>query len=246
MAQDWWIPFYDDGGPYAGTDGRTPEEIQEIVAFLRQALALQPGDRVFDQCCGEGALSLPLARDHFQVLGVDGSASAIQRANAAGTGARYEVGDAFAYVATPACDAGFCWGTAFGNAGEDGRNLEMLRRARESLKPKARFVLDYPNFAGVLAHFQPTMSRTVGDVVVVRESRLDLEQGVLRQQWTTSLPDGTRRQAETAVRMYLPDQLGRMLRQAGFRPLAFHGGPKGEPLTRHTLRCQVVAEREDP
>lgn len=245
MRQDWWIPFYDEGGPYAGTDGRSPEEIRQVGDFLREALQLAPGRRVFDQCCGTGALSLPFAREGIPVVGVDRSASAIRCAQeqSEGAPARYCEGDAFTFVAEPACQAAFCWGTAFGNAADDERNLQMLRRARESLEPGGRYALDYPNFAAVLAAFQPTMSRRLGELLVVRESELDLPAGLLRQRWTTFLPGGESRSGETAVRVYLPDQLAGLLRAAGFVPLQFHGGVRGEPLDLRHLRCVIVAER---
>jgi SAM-dependent methyltransferase len=218
--------------------------VDQIAGFLEQVLHLQPGHRVFDQCCGTGAISLALARRGYGVTGWDQSLDYVAAARAeAAPHASYQQGDAFVYAAHPLCQGGFCWGTSFGNS-EDERNRDMLRRAWESLSAGGRFALDYPNFPGLFRDFQASMVKRQGDELVLRESRFDLAQGCLIQQWTTFLPDGQRVERSSRVRTYLPDQLGAMLQSVGFGKIEFFGGLGLQALDLGSPRCLVVATKE--
>ena len=71
----------------------------------------------------------------------------------------------------------------------------------------------------------------------------DLAAGALRQRWTFVLPDGTRRERHSLVRLYLPHELARLLAEAGFDAVEFLGGIDGEPLELDSPRCIALARR---
>jgi SAM-dependent methyltransferase len=246
----WWEELYDDLVAELFLV-RAEEETRRLVGFLTAALDVEPGARVFDQCCGIGSLGVPLARRGASVVGVDQSGPYIRRAreSAAGTGAicEFHRGDAFAFVTASPCDAAFNWGTSFGNAATDSGNAAMLRRAFESLRPGGRFVLDFQHVARVIGDFRECILRRhetdSGEVLLLRESTLDLEGGFLRQVWTISWPDGRRTIRRTAVRLYLPHALGDLLLGVGFVGVEFFGGLGFEPLTASSPRCIVRARR---
>ena len=81
MADGWWQSFFDDWyldnwiDPASYAD-RTAGEVD----FLVEAMALAPGARVLDSCCGEGRHSRELARRGFRTVGVDQSAESLERA----------------------------------------------------------------------------------------------------------------------------------------------------------------------
>lgn len=67
----WWQSFYDDT-PFELYMVRTNEaELEESIAFLREKLHLTAGATIFDQCCGFGAMSIPLAERGFRMFGAD-------------------------------------------------------------------------------------------------------------------------------------------------------------------------------
>jgi SAM-dependent methyltransferase len=244
---DWWTPLYDDIVAEVFLVRKDQRELDATVSFLRQRLDLAPGGLVFDQCCGIGSLSAPLARAGLRVVGVDQCPAYIDRAraDAAGLDAVFHVGDAMTFTPPEPADAVVNWGTSFGNADDRG-NLEMLRRAFETLRPGGRFALDYQHVPRVLRTFQPTRLHRLlqgGEILILRESEIDLPNGTLNQRWTFLLPSGERRVRHSSVRLYLPHELASMARACGFVDPTFHGGVEGEPLSLESPRCILVARR---
>lgn len=252
LPGDWWVSFYD--GMYADLLlAGDEEQAGETADFLAPALGLSRGDSVLDQGCGVGWLSLPLAARGFRALGVDVSASYVERATGAararGLDAGFEVGDVERFVAPRAMDAVVNWRTSFGYCEDDSRNGRVLRRGFESLRPGGRFALDYPNVARVLREFEARIVRRfptdAGDIGLVRESTTDLARGMLDQRWTWTLPDGRVLERHGSTRLYLPRDLRELLEEAGFADIAFHGGVRGEVLDRNAPRCVVIATRRE-
>jgi SAM-dependent methyltransferase len=247
----WWAELYDDLLADVLLDGTTAGEIDATVAFLAEQLALRRGDRVFDQCAGNGRLSIPLARWGADVIGVEQAAGYVERARtraaAAGVAARFVAGDAFEYVADPPCAAAINWWTSFGYLPDDDGNVRMLQRACESIVPDGRFAIDYPNVPGLCAKFVPSditrRATAGGDVVMLRESRLDLERGLLHKRWTFVTPDGRRVERPSTLRLYMPDRLVALLAAVGFVDVRLFGGVDGQPLTLDSPRCILVARR---
>ena len=111
-----------------------PEQIDMIVAAIRQGLDLQPNDVLLDLACGNGALSSLLFDACAEVHGVDFSDYLIEvaqarfaRAAPAGPGARssFEVGDAATYVRSEVDPARFtkalCYGSFMFFSADDAR-----------------------------------------------------------------------------------------------------------------------------
>ena len=246
---DWWSELYDDLLAEVLLDGTSDAEVDATVRFLVEALALAPGDRVFDQCCGVGRLAIPLARWGAEVVGVEQSARYIERARerarAAGVAPELTVGDAFAHVPSRPCAAAFNWWTSFGYLPDDDANARMLRRAYEALAPGGRFALDMPNVPALLAAFRPHEVTRRGEVLLLRESRLDLSRGLLHKRWTFVAPDGRRVERPSTIRLYTPDRLAALVEGVGFTGARVLGGVDGRPIALDSPRCIVVARRPE-
>lgn len=236
----WWELLYDDTVAELLMRRKKSSEVRATVDFLQEKLQIKPGDRVFDQCCGIGSLSIPLARAGLKIVGVDQARAYAEEAagiaSAEKLNATFLTADATEFVAVDQCDAGFNWNTSFGN-GSDRENARMLDAAFRSLRPGGWFALDYQHIPRILIQFQKCMVNRLqddrGETLLVRESFLDLANGHLKQVWTMCLPDGTRKVRPTCVRLYLPHELGNMLRAAGFTDITFYGDVNGEELNLH-------------
>ena len=231
---------------------REPVELESTLAFLVGALALSPGARLFDQCCGIGSLALPLAARGFDVTGVDLCAPYVERArgDAAAAGldrCRFEVADAGAFAPAEPCDGAFNWWTGLGHAESDAGDRAMVGRAFAALRPGGRFVVDYMNVPGVLRDFRPRVATgratAKGPITLVRESRIDPLASVMHKRWAYHLGAGPIVFKESRLRLYYPHELASMLTGAGFVDLRACGSAAGEPLSLDSPRCIFVATR---
>ncbi len=247
----WWEAFYDEHLARALLEGTDPRDLEQTLSFFVRHLNLTPGARVYDQCCGIGRLSLPLARQGYQVIGVDQAPAYIEQATADADAEDLPITllarDAFEFLPEAPVDAAINWWTSFGYAATDEQNTQMLCRAFESLRPGGRFALDFMNLPGVLHgfHRDAVDHRPVdgGDLVLHRESRLNLPEGVLEKTWRYFLPDGRRVSHETRVRLYMPHQLVEILTTVGFTDVQLFGAVDSSPLTLESPRCIAVATR---
>jgi SAM-dependent methyltransferase len=247
----WWEPFYDELLAEVLLAPQPEAELARSAAFVTDVLALPPGARVFDQCCGLGQLALTLVGEGFELVGVDQAASYVERARASasarGVRAEFHVGDAFEFVADPPCNGAYNWWTSYGYADSDHENEKMIERAFESLRPGARFMLDVPNVPAVLRGFRPHIlirrDTPRGEVLLAQECEIDLVAGVLRKQWIYLLPDGRRVEHPSAVRLQLPSAIKAAFERIGFEDVAFYGSTRREPLGLDSQRCIVVGRR---
>jgi SAM-dependent methyltransferase len=248
---EWWTDLYDDHLADMMLEGGSAGEVDATLRFFIEHLAIKPGDRVFDQCCGIGRLSIPLARWGAEVVGVEQAARYVDRARvnaaAAGVAPAFTIGDAFAFVPDRPCAAAFNWWTSFGYLSDDNANARMLRRAFEALAPGGRFAIDLPNVPGMYAAFRANeITRRMtpeGEVVMLRESRFDLARGLMHKLWTFVLPEGIRIERPSTIKLYSPDRIAALLGQVGFAELRVFGGVDGSPITLASPRCIVVGRR---
>lgn len=250
-SDDWWASFYNDTLADMFLVRADALQLEKTIAFLTKRLEIREGSSVFDQCCGIGSLSVPLAERGMKVAGVDFCQPYIRRGQEAiarrGLQCDLRHGDAFEFLPDHPCDAAFNWYSSFAYDEDDRRNARMLGRAFDALKSGGRFALDFPNVPGVLRGFMPAMLRrhgsAEGEVLLVRESTIDLPRGMLRQEWTYVLPGGRRITTRSSVKLYMPHALAEMLRSCGFVDVQFCGSVGGEELSLDSPRCICVARR---
>lgn len=237
---NWWTSFFDLD--YAR---RYLQKVDSQESdFLKETLNLAAGSRVFDQCCGIGRLSQALARSGLVPVGVDICGDYLSEARRNCPEGIFTQADALDFVVRPACAGGFNYYSSFGYSPDDEKNRQMLRCAFDSLLPGSAFVLETMNMARVLAEFQPIMEETREDGYrVVRHSRCNWQQGMLEQDWSFYLPDGSCRRAFGQVRMLLPREVGQFLTSVGFTLEACYGDHDRSPYDRLSRRLIWVARR---
>jgi ubiquinone/menaquinone biosynthesis C-methylase UbiE len=80
MDEPWYVKLFDEDYLRYYTAGLTPELTHKEVDFILARLALEPGAKILDLCCGHGRHAIELARRGLTVTGQDLSAAALARA----------------------------------------------------------------------------------------------------------------------------------------------------------------------
>lgn len=244
----WWHTLYDDFLALMLLEQGSDEEIDQTIQFLVEVLGIKPGASIFDQCCGTGRLSAPLGERGFDMYGVDLIPSYISKAREKNSAGKFVAADAFEFVCEKKCDAGINWWTSFGYAETDEENLRMLGRAFESLKAGGKFALDFMNTTGVVHHFKPEVISKcqhpeMGEILLIRESRIDPENGLLLKNWNYYPENGDRKSHASAVRLYDAPTLVGLFERSGFVDMEIFGDLQQGCLTIDSPRCIVVGKK---
>ena len=216
------------------------------VRFIAEKLALRQGEAVLDTVCGHGRHAIPLATAGYRLTGADRSEVEIGRARqaavAAGVDARFVVSDMRDLPFAAEFDAAYNVFTSFGYFEDEAEDRRALRAFRHALKPGGRFLIDTINPLALARSFMPRRwERTAAGALVLRESRWDFLEGVLRESLTLSA-EGRDRTHELLIRMYTPDALRRALEVEGFRVREAYGSFDGSALGLGSARLILIAE----
>jgi len=116
-----------------------------VVAFVSQALGLQPDDRLLDLACGSGAHALRFAQRGIEVVGLDISSRLVrhcteQAADAGLSNVTFVEGDMRTLSYQNEFDALVMLSTSFGFFDHE-TNLQVLDGLTQAIKPSGRLLL---------------------------------------------------------------------------------------------------------
>jgi ubiquinone/menaquinone biosynthesis C-methylase UbiE len=145
--KEWWQAMFDTDWikifAYKNRDTR-----RESIA-LRSLLGLPDGSKILDVACGDGRISIALARLGYQVTGLDASKSLLEsaqkKAKRAGLGIEWILGDIREIGISEQFEAAVSIFTSFGYFQNDSDNLKALKSISRALKTGGRLILDLEN-----------------------------------------------------------------------------------------------------
>ncbi|HEY9703765.1 MAG TPA: class I SAM-dependent methyltransferase [Allocoleopsis sp.] len=251
MSNNWWDNFFDETFADLLLERPTQKQIEEVGDFLVNTLQLKAGNTVFDQCCGSGDIACELAKRGINIIGVDQCEPYINRARKKAEkellSIDFQVGYALNFVSSKPCDAVLNWYTSFGYSEDDQVNIKMLKCAYESLKFGGYFILDYTNPAYIFTNFQEhkffKQELKKEQIIILKESQVNLERGMFISTWTYILPDGSQQIKTGESRIYLAKDLKELLTICGFKNIRFMGDLYGHNLTKNSPRCMAIAQK---
>lgn len=241
----WWEELFDQD--YLRTVRRlTDRQLLAEVAFIEERLGLQNGAEILDLGCGTGRHANALVQRGYQVVGLDLSPTMIAAASTGG-GARasFVQGDMRDLTYDASFDGVVCWGTTFGYFEED-KNAAVLASIRRALRPGGVLLLDIANRDYVAAE-QPNLVWFEGTgCVCIDETAVDHITSRLRVKRTMKLEDGRAREIDYSLRLYSLHEIGKLLKDAGFRvvEVSGHAATPGVFFGQTSPRCLVLAERD--
>lgn len=244
-----WVTDY-FGDEYLRLYQFPPERTEPEVDFLVQELSQRiPRDgQVLDLACGQGRHAIPLAQRGFRVTGLDYQQVLLDEAARSAREQQVTLpllqGDMRQLPFTGAFDAVLSLFSAFGYF-SDAENARVLAEIARSLRPGGWFVLDVANRDAMLRTAVPRSWKRLPDgTLVVSEWTWDVPTGRYTH-WQLLIDAHRQRSFTHSVRVYTCTELSAMLREAGLRVDALHGGFRGESLTWDAPRLLLIAQKAE-
>jgi len=218
--------------------------------LVRRVLGLRKGQKVLDCPCGQGRLTIPLAKMGLKMAGVDLTGSFVRRARRLARQERLNIRFIQADMRCMDFDAEFDavvnWFTSIGYSSDED-DLAFCRCACRALKPGGKFLVETMNKSWLLSHFKPRHDGKVAGVCLSNRVRYDAAAGRIRDIYSLSRGSKIERH-RVSIRLYTGAEMRTLLTKAGFRDIRLvgHDWKKLHRFTRHSRRLIAVARRPLP
>lgn len=241
---EWWRQIFN--ATYLKTDGDVVDDPQltaKEVDIFCGILNLSPDDKILDLCCGQGRVSLELARRGFDnVEGVDRSHYLIQRgktqAKKESLGVKFREGDARKLRYPPdTFDVVMILGNSFGYFETIEDDARVAKEVFRVLKPWGKLLIDVTDGEYLRRKFQPRSWEWIDKkFFVCRERSLSSDrQRLISREVVTHVEKGVIADQFYAERLYTRKSIGKLLEKAGFSDVTVHGQISGDSQRNQDL-----------
>jgi SAM-dependent methyltransferase len=217
------------------------------VTNLSEMLALRPGTRVLDLCCGPGRHSVELAQRGMIVTGVDRTARyldrARNRAEAAGVEVELVKSDMREFVRPESFDAAINLFTSLGYFEDSQDDLKVVKNVCDSLVEGGRFVIDTIGKEIICRIFVERDWHRVSDGTIMLEERSPAPDWSRMDNTWTLIKDGQTREYHFSHRLFSAVELCELCKQAGFGQTEVFGSLARSPYDHKAGRLVVVATK---
>jgi SAM-dependent methyltransferase len=246
MQKNWWENFFHGVALDFWRAVVSDEQTRAEADFIQKQLQLSAGARVLDVPCGNGRLSIELARRGFQLTGVDIAREFIDEAKAKSRAedirTDFQERDMRDLPWAGEFDGAFCFGNSFGYLDDQG-NADFLEAVSNALKPGARFVIDMGAIAEcLLPAFQEHRSMEVGGITLVADSRYDHAQGRMFTEYSF-VRDGQTDTRLSSQRVYTYHELTGLLGAAGLEPVSAYSSLTEDSFKLGVHRLLLISEK---
>ncbi len=238
---EFWDAF---GG--AMFDAAAWEAATEQVAQIETLLALEPGGRVLDLCCGPGRHTLELARRGYRVTGVDRTRhfldACAERAAEEGLDVELVEEDMRAFRRPDSFDVAINLLTSFGYFRDPADDRRVTANLFDSVVPGGRFVIDMMGKENLARIFQARDWRELDGEFFLYERRIEDGWSWIENRWVR-ISGAERQEYTVGHRLYAGTELMRLFEDAGFVEVEALGDLDGRPYDTEAKRLVVTGRK---
>ncbi len=226
------------------------DQTMREVEFIAEALNCPASGEMLDVGCGYGRHAIELVQRGFNVTGLDLSLPLLIRAADEAQRRALSVNFVHADMREMAFekqfDGAYSMLTSFGYFDEE-TNLRVAERIGRALKPGGRFLLDVLNRDYVVGDLPVRVWWEGTGCVVLEEVDFNFHTSRINTHRSIVFEDGRQLEQELSIRAYSLHEIGRLLRQAGFRVIDVSGhlATRGDFFGSASRNLLVLAEKRE-
>ncbi|HEY6507734.1 MAG TPA: methyltransferase domain-containing protein, partial [Vicinamibacterales bacterium] len=246
-AKPWFEEIFDED--YLRTlPFVSAEQTLKESSFIEAALVPVAGAEILDVGCGYGRHAIELGHRGFKLTGLDLSLPLLMRAADDAQRRAVSVNFVHADMREMAFDRQFDGAyslmTSFGFFDEDA-NLRVAEGVAKALKPGGRFLLDVINRDYVVGDLPTRIWWEGVGCVVLEEVDFNFHTSRIMTRRSVVFEDGRQLEQEMSVRAYSLHEVGRLLRQAGFRVIDISGSlsTRGQFFGSSSRNLLILSEK---
>ena len=247
IPSNWYEDFFHGLALDLWRKALPPEHTKAEADFLVEALQCNAGSHLLDVPCGNGRLSLELARRGYRVTGVDISEEFIEEARALATNTgetpvpQFILGDMRTIEGADVYDGGYCFGNSFGFLAYADME-KFLNGVARALKPGARFIIETGMAAeSAIPKFKEQESHQIEDILCTIKEKYLATEGCIDTEYVFER-NGVSESRFAKHWIYTAAEIRRMLERAGFTVESVYGSLKCEPFVLGSDELLVVAQ----
>lgn len=228
---------------------RNDVEAEACIDIIQRATQLHPSPnepyRVLDIASGPGRHAISFAKRGFAVTAVDLSTTLLRHAHAQAQKEEAQVKflqlDMRSMDFHEEFDLAVQLFSSFGYFPTVEEDASILQGARRSLRNVGYYAIDLMNPHVLAKTLVPKSMRKIdGNIKVIEEREIVGD----RVEKTITIPvDGEKKQFHESVRLYRPEQIERLLREAGFLPTHWYGDYAGLPFDPERSRRMIIISK---
>ncbi|NIR27207.1 MAG: methyltransferase domain-containing protein [Phycisphaerae bacterium] len=220
----------------------TKVEVEQVVSLLK----IQHNDRILDLCCGTGRHSLEMSQQGFDVVGVDRTASFIekakQKAEKNNLKAEFIVGDMREYCQPSSFNIVMNLFGSFGYFEDPDDDRQVVENMYASLYPGGRFLIETMGKEILARGFQEREWSEEGDTLVLAERKPQQHWGRIQTRWIV-IKGNQRVEHTVSVRSYSAVELSSLLADCGFAKVQVYGDLEGLDYDQGAKRLVVIGTK---
>jgi SAM-dependent methyltransferase len=226
----------------------TAEQTLREVDFIESSLSVPKGAEVLDVACGYGRHAIELVQRGLAVTGLDLSLPLLIRA--ADESQRRAVSVNFVHTDMREMSferqfaGAYCMLTSFGYFDEES-NFKVAEGIARALRPGGRFLIDVINRDYVVGDLPARIWWEGDGCVVLEEVDFNFNTNRVLTHRSVVFEDGQQLEQEISLRVYSLHEMGKLLRQAGFRVIEVSGSipTRGHFFGANSRNLLILAER---